>query len=76
MQTLMTYYDVGAIRRTVSAKATTDTNAPKFFTEDRTMSVAEFMADKRPDDDVDAVACLAYYIRATTESNRHLLWAI
>lgn len=44
-----------------SAQAFSDSRSPA-FSEDRAMSPKEFMMNKRPQSDIDRVACLAYYL--------------
>jgi hypothetical protein len=61
-----TYFEAETRISVASEKIRTNGNgqysAPSQFSEDRTLSPKEFLFEKRPQTDVERVACLAYYL--------------
>lgn len=41
---------------------TSDVDKPRYFSKDRSLTPKEFLREKRPETDVEKVACLAYYL--------------
>ena len=64
---LITHFDIplsviGVRPASTSPSPTASSSSGAAFTEDRTMSPKQFLLDKRPQTDIERVACLAYYL--------------
>ena len=66
LQTVSTYYQTGPIHQTrvqsIKEQIKEQESAPGAFSEDRSMSVKDFVMQKRPTTAVERVAVLAYYL--------------
>ena len=60
LRTVMTFFGNSAPGR--SEQTPTDRVTAPSFSEDRTPSAKDFMFEKRPQTDVERIACLAYYV--------------
>jgi hypothetical protein len=62
LQTVSTYYQIGPVHQTRVHSTEERERAPGPFSEDRSMSVKDFVMQKRPTTAVERVAVLAYYL--------------
>jgi hypothetical protein len=62
LQTVSTYYQMGPVHQTRVQSIKEQEPAPGPFSEDRSMSVKDFVMQKRPMTAVERVAVLAYYL--------------